>query len=178
MIKAKPTVYRGIQFRSRLEARWASFFDRLDWRYVYEPFDCDGWIPDFLLHLDTALLVEVKPAGSLRELRDHTKKIDASNASHEVLLVGALPLMCSQSWSDSALGLLREGRNWSEAVIFDCDGRGGRKHVFGFCHSEWSFRCRVCGAGDGDHHMSYPSIEPVQSHWAMAGNDVQWNAPA
>ena len=44
-----PTLYSGIQFRSRLEATWAAFFTMVGWRYEYEPFDCRGWIPDFLV---------------------------------------------------------------------------------------------------------------------------------
>lgn len=47
--KAIPTVYKGIQMRSRLEARWAAFFDFYQLKWQYEPFDCDGWIPDFLV---------------------------------------------------------------------------------------------------------------------------------
>jgi hypothetical protein len=44
-----PTIYKGVQFRSRLEAKWAAFFDLLGWRWHYEPLDLDGWIPDFLI---------------------------------------------------------------------------------------------------------------------------------
>jgi hypothetical protein len=44
-----PTTYNGVQFRSRLEAKWAAFFDLLGWRWHYEPLDLDGWIPDFLI---------------------------------------------------------------------------------------------------------------------------------
>lgn len=36
-LKAIETVYNGYRFRSRLEARWAVFFDHLDIEYVYEP---------------------------------------------------------------------------------------------------------------------------------------------
>lgn len=32
-----PTSYRGYRFRSRLEARWAVFFDRMGIEYLYEP---------------------------------------------------------------------------------------------------------------------------------------------
>jgi hypothetical protein len=35
-IKAKETHYNGYRFRSRLEARWAVFFDALDIKYEYE----------------------------------------------------------------------------------------------------------------------------------------------
>jgi len=59
-IAAIPTVYKGRSYRSRLEARWAAFFDHLGIKHEYEPFDLGGWSPDFLLpELET--LVEVKP---------------------------------------------------------------------------------------------------------------------
>lgn len=49
-IAAIPTVYNGVQFRSRLEARWAAFFDLCGWRWDYEPLDLNGWIPDFAVY--------------------------------------------------------------------------------------------------------------------------------
>jgi hypothetical protein len=58
------TKYAGHFFRSRLEARWAVFFDSLKvrWEYEKEGFNLDGtwYLPDFYLpHLD--LWVEIKP---------------------------------------------------------------------------------------------------------------------
>ena len=51
MIKAIETKYKGYRFRSRLEARWAVFFDKLGCRWEYEPegFDLNGvwYLPDF-----------------------------------------------------------------------------------------------------------------------------------
>ncbi len=41
---AIPTNYKGLLFRSRLEAQWAHFFDDLDWPWEYEPFDLNGYI--------------------------------------------------------------------------------------------------------------------------------------
>jgi hypothetical protein len=46
-IKAHPTMYSGVQFRSRLEATWAAFFDLANWQWKYEPIDLEGWVPDF-----------------------------------------------------------------------------------------------------------------------------------
>lgn len=51
-LKAIETVYQGYRFRSRLEARWAVFFDALGlrWEYESEGFDLGdaGWyLPDF-----------------------------------------------------------------------------------------------------------------------------------
>lgn len=36
------THYKGYRFRSRLEARWAIFFDRIQLPYLYEPEDKDS----------------------------------------------------------------------------------------------------------------------------------------
>jgi hypothetical protein len=63
-IKAIETVYKGYRFRSRLEARWAVFFDAmgLEWTYEAQGFDLDGkrYLPDF--HLTSlGMHVEVKP---------------------------------------------------------------------------------------------------------------------
>lgn len=52
--KVIPTKYKGCYFRSRLEARWAVFFDslNLEWEYEKEGFEFeDGtkYLPDFWL---------------------------------------------------------------------------------------------------------------------------------
>ena len=51
-MKAIETIYKGYRFRSRLEARWAVFFDALgiDWQYEVEGFELDNgewYLPDF-----------------------------------------------------------------------------------------------------------------------------------
>jgi len=61
LIRAIPTYYEGTQFRSRLEARWAAFFDLAGWPWEYEPVDLNGWIPDFRLRGKTPALCEIKP---------------------------------------------------------------------------------------------------------------------
>ena len=68
------TVYNGRRFRSRLEARWALFFDIANIKYEYEPegFETDEskYLPDFYLP-DFDLYVEVKPdrPGAKEELK-------------------------------------------------------------------------------------------------------------
>lgn len=68
-IRAIPTRYDGVLYRSRLEARYAVFFDTLrkgglNAMFAYEPqgFDVDGtpYLPDFLL-AGQSLIAEVKP---------------------------------------------------------------------------------------------------------------------
>jgi hypothetical protein len=64
------TLYRGYRFRSRLEARWAVFFQTLGVPWLYEPegFTLPSgkyYLPDFRLRLfyPEAFWVEVKPTG-------------------------------------------------------------------------------------------------------------------
>lgn len=80
-IKAIETFYKGYHFRSRLEARWAVFFDTLgiSWKYEVEGFEVEinayeseaenrpslkkrRYLPDFFLptHSGTGVYVEVK----------------------------------------------------------------------------------------------------------------------
>ena len=64
-IKPIETKYKGYRFRSRLEARWAIFFDSLGIKWEYEPEGYNlreyGWyLPDFYLP-QPDYFAEVKP---------------------------------------------------------------------------------------------------------------------
>jgi hypothetical protein len=103
-IAAIETSYAGCRFRSRLEARWAVFFDALGIRWQYEPqgFDLDGdrYLPDFYLP-DQRLWVEVKgnPAAvDAARLCKAALNLPASPTSNEpkksglvLLLLGDVP---------------------------------------------------------------------------------------
>ena len=111
-IKAHPTIYRGVEFRSRLEARYAAFFDLLDWRWSYEPLDLVGWTPDFgvgipcghsecvaagetLMHHE--LLVEVKPYGDAVMFGGHPMwKHSQEWTPPHVVGLGLNPEVCTQ----------------------------------------------------------------------------------
>lgn len=98
--KAIETVYNGYRFRSRLEARWAVFFDACGIKYQYEPegFELDDgtyYLPDFYLpdvggRAHGGLWVEVK--GVMTETDRH--KVDLfskAGSAHSVLVVGEIP---------------------------------------------------------------------------------------
>lgn len=65
-VRAIETEYKGYRFRSRLEARWAVFFDALGIRYEYERegFELPSgtrYLPDFFLpDINGGIYVEVK----------------------------------------------------------------------------------------------------------------------
>jgi hypothetical protein len=70
-IKAIETQYKGYRFRSRLEARWAVFFDALgiEWEYEKEGYDLGeaGWyLPDFWLP-EIQVWIEIKGGNPTNE---------------------------------------------------------------------------------------------------------------
>jgi hypothetical protein len=74
MIKPIETQYKGYRFRSRLEARWAVFFDALELNWAYEPEGYDlgehgYYLPDFWFDFGTPnqFWFEVKPHSNLSE---------------------------------------------------------------------------------------------------------------
>lgn len=65
-IKPIETIYNGYRFRSRLEARWAVFFDAAGIKYQYEP---EGFtLPDGSLYLPDFYLPDVFSRSSVKGL--------------------------------------------------------------------------------------------------------------
>lgn len=169
------TVYNGIRFRSRLEATWAAFFDRLGWSWEYEPVDLNGYIPDFVLPWNKPLLIEVKPEFYYDDLIRHGEKIYASGWNHESVVVGVSPFVYMDSL---CLGALFGG---DEDV--DPDGPGEYQDGAAFsecihckkitvCSYSQSYHCRICGVneGCGPAHVD----KKVMREFAIAKNLTQW----
>lgn len=183
MIKAIPTLHNGVQYRSRLEARWGAFFNLIGWRTEYEPCDFNGWIPDFAIFGDNVVYVEVKPVDSFPE--DVADEIDRSGCENECLIVGLTPTQ-KWKWNDSVLrlGWLRQGGPpldheccgcWADAVIGSWDSN---PNGFGFCHSEQSYTDRITGKYDGGAFGSaHFDAAKFTSIWRKACNEVQWKKP-
>lgn len=93
-IKAIETVYKGYKFRSRLEARWAIFFDTLgiEWEFEKEGYVLSTgqkYLPDFFLP-KSKTFVEVK--GELPNLKYiEMMKRFSSEINGPVMLVVGLP---------------------------------------------------------------------------------------
>lgn len=70
LIRAIPTTYKNVRFRSRLEAQHARLFDTLEWPWTYEPDLQAGFvIPDFLISFPSrAVVIECKPAVTVQEI--------------------------------------------------------------------------------------------------------------
>jgi len=165
-IKAIPTWYKGIQYRSKLEAEWAKFFDYLGIPYLYESeggyelSDGTKYCPDFYLP-DSKQWVEVK--GIMTQTDEH--KIEQFCKDTEQDIVVALPdgefymydmRFYGKNSDKPALSKYSKG----ETFINRCVVCG--KHSF--MNSIGSYNCQICGAYDGDHLID----------WIMTGQDEKY----
>lgn len=100
MIKAIETRYNGYKFRSRLEARWAVFFDALDLKYKYEPEgyelrDGSYYLPDFWIPLENheyegaGYFVEIKPTKMSKEEEKKCEMLAIDSGHMVCALLGA-----------------------------------------------------------------------------------------
>jgi hypothetical protein len=188
-IKAHPTKYNGVQYRSRLEARWAAFFDMIGWKHEYEPIDLPGWSPDFLLHGHSSkILVEVKPVYEIPN--DIANKINRAmpvmfeevihdygdgrtftervykDRDFECLIVGNAPIWLGVGQGGS-IGWLRDYDDWDEAPFIHLG-------ELDFCHCNQSYHGRMHGKYDGNWGDEQAAAAIAQRCWSEAGNAVQW----
>ena len=93
-----PTVgARGVRFRSRVEATWAAVFEALGLAWEYEPYDLEGYIPDFALVFGgedgpVEVLVEVKHSMTVWSARTHApfvRKARDAGWAGPLLVLGA-----------------------------------------------------------------------------------------
>jgi len=163
------TTYNGVRYRSRLEARWADMFVRLQIPVSYEPTDLDFYIPDFLAHFETeTVLVEVKGESSFDGLRAHTDKVVRAGWTGDFVILGDRLL------ENGGVGLYAEldgpGYVYDRALVLACISCG----QVSFVPESGSWRCRRCGANDGAGHTGWLEQSELDAMWAAAGNRVQW----
>jgi hypothetical protein len=184
-ISGIPTEYEGVRFRSRTEAMWAAFFDRIGWRWDYEPVDMDGYIPDFIIDFKRAkLLVEVKPELEYGYLEAHGEKICRSGWRGDFLIVGSHPFVTKGEPRRRSLGLLglwdHESQDgWQpadHAIAIQCRQCG----LLAVKHASAAWFCLSCGACEPRVHFDDAKVDTVEELWAEACNRVQWmpRAPA
>lgn len=147
-IKAIPTTYKGIEFRSKLEAKYAQALDRLSivWEYEGHGFVFDDgtcYAPDFYMpEIDTYL--EVK--GVMDEASKHKIELLADEGKRVVVGNPDGSLQYINNDEDSWV------KGWSKyPLIVSCSACD---HVF-FTSCDDSYKCKHCGAWDGDRYIIY-----------------------
>lgn len=105
------TIYKNIVFRSRLEARWAIFFEEMGIEYEYEPetflVPFNGYsmkyCPDFVLHnikctdnILQPIYVEVKGRERYCDIYEmDRRKFESFAKNNSLLVLGSLPFRVS-----------------------------------------------------------------------------------
>ena len=166
------TKYKGILYRSRLEAKWAVMFELFGWRVQYEPYDLMGWIPDFEINEAKRVLCEVRPYLTLEEWEERIREIEtaAPQEPQDVLLLSYDPHCC----------YLGEGqRDWPERAYGRAvwTYRGDR---IGLTHEFQGYHDRITGVYDGNQWSIEEDLAlgvmtyTIDDLWAEAGNRTQW----
>jgi hypothetical protein len=169
-IRAIPTDYAGIRFRSRTEARWAAFFDALKvpWCYEDEGYELpDGtvYLPDFYIPRWDCT-IEVKGAAEPDERTKCAVLSDCLN--RRVVLLEGFP----------ALGSYR-------AISF----RPGWDHPCSLIHCQFAqdrrdddvwwmlghnYECACCLDKPKTDHDSWPELEMPELNAAYASSCAHW----
>ena len=199
-IDAVETQYKGINFRSKLEAKWAVFFDLCGWRWEYEPINLNGWYPDFALYGDRGkneILVEVKPithtAHCWKDIR-RIMSVCADVDKKEWMLLGLGPIGWEESYDMAGNVYLNEmsiGYVFTLREDIVCSGERIIENVkeydpYSAVWGVWDGRpgfCRHFGSKDfisgkcveGYNGEKYPQIRnDPRDIWAKAINHLQY----
>ena len=146
-IKPIETVYNGYKFRSRLEARWAVFFDAAKIRYEYEPegyeYNGERYLPDFYLpDFDAHVEVKSNRPGIEKDILRCIKMIHWGGPIKTIIFLGNVP-------GDS------DGGHWHfPALYYSTGNMDGGLVYYGWWYFEDLFNDDgdpVCVAGSVSH---------------------------
>lgn len=163
-IKAIETVYKGYRFRSRLEARWAVFFDALgiEWEYEKEGFESKGirYLPDFWLPSVSlrggrpGVWVEIKPD-------DAAMKVDEgkySAAPGDLVVFTGLP---STDWNSKGYQISPWWDNFM--VIEKCYNETCGAVKIEYAEGNY-MNCAICGGStDNEHPVITAAVAAAKS---------------
>ena len=170
-IKAIPTKYQGVQFKSKMEARFAKWCDNYHQEWIYEPEGFTNgkicYCPDFLLP-KSKMIVEIKPEIFLSE----TYKLDMmlkdkafDKYAFAVISVNkrdkrieVLKYQGPGEYVDDDRELTGKGpRIWAEKYQVNGFGFCNNCSSFNIYVDHFSWKCSGCGFGsyNGDRAMEY-----------------------
>jgi len=200
-MKAIPINIDGIQFRSKIEARWYLFMKNLGWNIEYEPEveGIVGWIPDFLILGNgefgtNKVLVEVKPFQTLSDFEsdyasETIKKIENSVKNtlgdyDAVLLVGSsLNLKIAECGDGHTFVGGKIIRNCNEKEnhnikfredYFAYTDRPGGKFKIGVCDEINWYHDVINNDHDGGYGLDKNNFDFIYKCWNEAGTQLQW----
>lgn len=128
-IKPRPTLYKGIQMRSRLEADYAAHLDRegADWKYEPTCFASDDaqWLPDFRIVRDDL-------PNSYQELKSAhlLERSDGESQTDQVDRIDAILARMKVAWES-------EPDAWLELVFWSYGAWEPPFVIIGHCTRPW-----------------------------------------
>lgn len=161
-LKARPTLYRGIQMRSRNEAGFAQWLDRHFWNWEYEP-DCFAdptgqYLPDFRVLFNerpgSGIYVEVKPTRATAwAARDAMLPIRSTYRNAALVVVApnsnSNHYVCHGTLVPGSDVWQRTNGYWPDLpseISSACQcGREWIDPEYGRCEACWRFCCMDCG---------------------------------
>lgn len=174
-IKAIQTEYNGYKFRSRLEARWAVFFDALGVEYEYEKEgydlgDLGYYLPDFWLPEHDAF-IEIKGTSPTDNEKDKIRKLSELSVKACFLYSGlpeknidescSSPPECFAGWGGYCYNL-------HPAKPFHPKNECDQDY-----HGAWHYMCPFCG--DNYVHFKEPEMKSCDdgSAWDGRGSAIR-----
>lgn len=113
-----PTIYKGVTYRSRAEARWAVVFEKLGWKHFYEPeafsLKSGHYLPDFYLS-DVDAYFEVK--GKPPTFREKLLAEELCESTDTVVLISTGPPNPDRKLFDEDLIVFVPERDEGDEVI-------------------------------------------------------------
>ena len=142
------TVYKGIKFKSKLEAKFAMFLDALLIKWEYEPQTfvlSNGitYIPDFYLK-ELKTWIEVK--GDIRQHNLEISELFTRDNKTEMIIISNEEIRFFGVWANSD-----EIYESKDVLIGKCS----KCNSFFFCEILGSYNCRRCNNHEGDHDIKY-----------------------
>lgn len=165
------TRYAGCRFRSRLEARWAVFFDHLGIGWEYEPqgFVIDGrpYLPDFLL----------TTCGTWIEVKGNPADLDTRLMISAARQLPVMPYRCEPGPQLMILGSIPEPAKHGDWGWVGIDTTGDHSWNYGFANFHKNLRpwalCNAQGRYDKDNWLiptcdRYEDPRPADEAYAAA----------
>jgi hypothetical protein len=176
MDEVKPRVYKGIELRSTLEAKWAIFFDLIGWNWSYEPYKVihndQTWIPDFVLQgFDgNPIYCEVKPSNSSDEWYELDKYVGVLNLAQDsyttLLLLGNSALNRGECSPSASIGWVVKPLTLQIESAMFFNGNS-----LGICDEYSSWVCKMTGEY---HSQLLPvQIDIIKKHWFKASIEAK-----
>ncbi|MFH1691514.1 MAG: hypothetical protein ABIC68_02950 [Candidatus Omnitrophota bacterium] len=187
-MEAIETAYKNYKFRSRLEARWAVFFDSLGVKFEYEK---EGfklgkyYLPDFFLpEIRKGVWIEVKPdIISKKDIKANRLIYNlAQHTGCDSMLVKGEPILAIETGPSDAPGAWDGSAYW---MCFGKDHPGGEDGPYVFCVCPWCGKVGIEFDGRGARVCGYKkhfksekkALNAIKDkgHWRADDKCYTWN---